>query len=87
MEQAPPVLPAIFIKSGYEHLRLELNDLLWVESSDNYIRFVGEHQKIASRLTMAEAEALLSSTAFLRIHRSYIVSKKKISKIEKTVSG
>ncbi len=84
MEQALPVLPAIFIKSGYEQLRLELNDLLWVESSGNYVYFVGEHQKIVTRLTMAEAEALLPATAFLRIHRSYIVAKKKISKIEKT---
>ena len=64
---------AIFIKSGYEQLRLELDSLLYVESSGNYVQFVTEQQKIMSRLTMSEAEALLPAADFLRIHRSYIV--------------
>jgi len=74
---------AIFIKSGYEQLRLELDSLLYVESSGNYVQFVTEQQKIMSRLTMTEAEALLPAKDFLRIHRSYIVAKKKIVKFDK----
>lgn len=79
----PGALPSIFIKSGYEQLRVELEDLLYVESNGNYVRFVSEHQKVLSRLTMAEAEALLPVAWFLRVHRSYIVAKRKVSKIEK----
>ena len=76
-------LTSIFIKSGYGQIRVELNDILYVESNGNYMQFVLEKQKILSRLTMGEAEALLPAAAFIRIHRSYIVSKKQISKIEK----
>lgn len=74
---------AIFIKSGYEQLRVELNDILYAESSGNYMQFVLADKKITSRLTMNEAEALLPATAFVRIHRSYIAGKKHIHKIEK----
>lgn len=74
---------AVFIKSGYEQLRVELNDILYAESNGNYIQFVLADKKITSRLTMNDAEALLPAASFVRIHRSYIVSRKYISKIEK----
>ncbi|MEP6845180.1 MAG: LytTR family DNA-binding domain-containing protein [Panacibacter sp.] len=74
---------AVFIKSGYEQLRVELSDILYAESSGNYMQFVLADKKITSRLTMSEAEALLPTSSFIRIHRSFIVSKKHIIKIEK----
>jgi len=76
-------LASVFIKSGYEQLRVELSDILYAESSGNYMQFVLVNKKITSRLTMGEAEALLPAASFVRIHRSYIVSKKHITKIEK----
>jgi two-component system LytT family response regulator len=74
---------AVFIKSGYEQLRVQLNDILYAESNGNYMQFVLADKKILSRLTMTEAEALLPIASFMRIHRSYIVSKKHITKIDK----
>ena len=79
----PPAITSVFIKSGYEQIRVELDDILYAESNGNYVQFVLANQKIVSRLTMSEAEALLPASAFIRIHRSYIVAKKQISKIEK----
>lgn len=73
----------IFIKSGYGQMRAEPGDILYAESNGNYMQFVLADKKITSRLTMAEAEALLPAEHFIRIHRSYIVSKNHISKIEK----
>jgi DNA-binding LytR/AlgR family response regulator len=73
----------IFIKSGYEQVRIALNDILYAEGVGNYVQFVLAKQNITSRLTMGEAEALLPASAFVRVHRSYIVAKKHISKIEK----
>ncbi len=74
---------SIFIKSGYEQVKIELDRVLYVESSGNYMQFVMEKQKILSRLTMNEVEALLPVAAFVRIHRSYIVAKAHIRKIDK----
>lgn len=74
---------SIFIKSGYDQIRILLNEILYVESSGNYMQFVLANQKILSRLTMSEVEELLPAAVFVRIHRSYIVAKKQINKIEK----
>jgi len=73
----------IFIKSGYEQLRIELNQILYAESNGNYMQFVLADKKLTSRLTMSEAEALLPVASFIRIHRSFIVSKKHITKVER----
>jgi DNA-binding LytR/AlgR family response regulator len=80
---ASPEPTSIFIKSGYGQIRVGLDNILYAESNGNYVQFVLEKQKILSRLTMAEASQLLPATIFTRIHRSYIVSKMHITKIEK----
>ncbi len=73
----------VFIKSGYEQIRVALDDILYVESNGNYMQFVLQKSKFLSRLTMAETEALLPALDFMRIHRSFIVAKKQVTKIEK----
>ncbi|MET0466371.1 MAG: LytTR family DNA-binding domain-containing protein [Chitinophagaceae bacterium] len=80
---ATAILPSVFIKSGYEQVRVELAEILYAESNGNYVQFVTSQQKIASRLTMSEAEALLPSSHFIRIHRSYIVAFKHISRTDR----
>jgi len=77
---------SVFIKSGYEQVRVELTDILYAESNGNYIDFVLKDKKITSRLTMSEAEALLPSSQFIRIHRSYLVAKKCITRVEKNTA-
>jgi DNA-binding LytR/AlgR family response regulator len=42
-----------------------------------------DNTKILSRLTMTETEGMLPASSFVRIHRSYIVAKKYISKIDR----
>jgi len=74
----------IFIKSGYGLIRIELKDILYVESLGNYMQFVLPEEKILSRLTMNEVEELLPAAGFVRIHRSYIVSSAKVHRIEKS---
>lgn len=78
-----PEPSAIFIKSGYEQIKVEPEAILYVESCGNYMQFVLENRKIAARLTMSEVEALLSTADFIRIHRSYIVSKQHIQKMDR----
>ena len=79
----PEAAPSVFIKSGYEQVRVNLDDILYAESVGNYMQFVTAGKNIVSRFTMGEAEALLPSAAFIRIHRSFIVSAKHITKVDK----
>jgi len=78
-----PADTALFIKSGYEYLRVALNDILYVESVGNYVKFELTGQNVISRLTMNEVETLLPPNAFIRIHRSYVVARKCVTKIDK----
>ncbi|WP_301923447.1 LytTR family DNA-binding domain-containing protein [Ferruginibacter sp.] len=76
-------LAAIFIKSGYQIIKVEPETILYAESFGNYVQFVLENRKITSRLTMSETEAFLPAPDFIRVHRSYIVSKKHIQKMNR----
>jgi len=75
--------PVIFIKSGYDQVRISLPDILFVESAGNYMQFITASGKILSRLTMSETQAILPVQQFYRVHRSYIVNRNRIDRIEK----
>ena len=73
----------VFIKSGYEQIRIDFNDIVYLQSAGNYVHFILAENKILSRLTMNEVEALLPAALFTRIHRSYIVANNKITRMDK----
>ena len=73
----------IFIKSGYGQIRVNIADIIYLQSMGNYVQFILPVEKILSRLTMQEAEALLPATEFVRIHRSYLVASKKVHRVER----
>lgn len=78
-----PAAGSLFIKSGYEQVRVTLDEIRYVESIGNYVQFVLTDRKVISRLTMNEAAVLLPPDAFIRIHRSYLAAKSRITKIDK----
>ena len=73
----------LFIKSGFEQVKVFYNEILYIESAGNYMVFMLQNDKILSRLTMKEVLHLLPETDFIRVHRSFIVSKNHVSKIER----
>jgi DNA-binding LytR/AlgR family response regulator len=76
-------LDTIFIKSGYEQVKVTLKSILYAESQGNYVQFILNDQKIMSRLTMNEVEDLLPKQDFIRIHRSFLIAKMHIQKFDK----
>ncbi len=84
MEIAPDSLPTLFIKSGSEQIRLALADLLFLESIGNYMKWhLDKKSPIMSRVTISEAKAMLPVNTFIQVHRSFIVAKDKITKVDK----
>lgn len=73
----------IFVKTGYEQVKILLEEIWYVQSAGNYVQFVLANQKIMTRLTMAETAALLPPADFIRIHRQYIVGRKHINRMDK----
>lgn len=72
----------LFVKSGYEYLRINFNELLFVKGEGNYLKFVEHNRSTLSRMTFQEIKETLPEE-FLAIHRSYVVNKTKITKLEK----
>lgn len=73
---------SIFIKTGYEQVKVNLEDLLFCEANGNYVSFHLPKEKILSRMTLSETEKLLPSS-FVKSHRSFIVNTSHIQKIER----
>ncbi|WP_396189283.1 LytR/AlgR family response regulator transcription factor [Flavobacterium sp.] len=79
-------LPAnqfIFVKSSTKIHKIELNDIFFIEGAGNYWSFQLKDKKILSLYTYQEIAKLLPTDEFIRIHKSFIVSKSKINVIEK----
>jgi two-component system LytT family response regulator len=74
----------IFIKDGYEQVKVLFSDILYVEASGNYTQIHLEGDKLlSSRITINEMADLLPNQEFVRTHRAFIISKDKISKYDR----
>lgn len=72
----------IFIKSGGKLFKIFFTDLLYAEASRNYTKAVIEDQNISTAISFSGFEKLLPADQFIRIHRSFIINKSKITHIE-----
>lgn len=74
----------IFIKGEHKgkQIKIDFNQLNYIEAEKNYATFHCEKERHMVVMTLKEAEAILPSELFVRIHHSFIVSLKKIITIE-----
>ena len=80
---------SLFIKTGYDQVKVNFDDLLYCEAKGNYVSFHLGEEVILSRMTLSETEKLLPGT-FVKTHRSYLANLSRIQKIERhqvTLSG
>ena len=89
LHNAPPV-PAetkpdhIFIKSEYKLVRVNFDEILYIESLRDYIAIhCTGRQKIMTLESLRNMENLLPADAFMRVHKSYIVALDKIKFVER----
>ena len=73
----------IFIKSGTQQVKVNPNDILYVEAEGNYMCFHTNQKKIMSLLTMKDVLELLPADEFVRLHKSYIIAVRHLEAIEK----
>ncbi|MEI8049702.1 MAG: LytTR family DNA-binding domain-containing protein [Bacteroidota bacterium] len=74
----------LFVKSEYKLIRIELDDIKYVESQHEYVKIhLVNSIPVMTQLSMKTIEEQLPSDRFMRVHRSYIVHLKKISVIER----
>nr|WP_321450347.1 LytTR family DNA-binding domain-containing protein [uncultured Carboxylicivirga sp.] len=68
----------IFVRSDRKMVKIDFNDILYIESLSDYIRIHMTNQIITTRETISNIEVKLPTQDFIRTHRSYIIAIKHI---------
>jgi len=87
-QQAPATEPGyMLVRADYSLVRINFSDILYIESLDDYLKIhLPDRKPVVARMTMKYVLEQLPATAFVRIHRSFIVPLKRISAVRnKTV--
>ncbi|MFV0566749.1 MAG: LytR/AlgR family response regulator transcription factor [Flavobacteriaceae bacterium] len=76
----------IFVKSEYKQLKIQLNDILYIEGMKDYAKFylLSEPKPILSLISLKKLDTELPSSNFMRVHRSFIVALDKIDSLERS---
>jgi DNA-binding LytR/AlgR family response regulator len=72
-----------FVRSGYKMLKINFDEVLYLEGLRDYVTIHTESRKILTLQSMKSFEESLPASHFLRVHKSYIVNIGKITSIEK----
>ena len=72
----------LFARVNNQLLRIDFDDILFVQALGDYVVFQTANKKHPVHLTMKAAEERLPASRFLRVHRSYIVALNKIANVE-----
>jgi DNA-binding LytR/AlgR family response regulator len=71
----------IFIKSGYEHIKITVNDILYIKSDADYSEIILPNKKHLSSEPLRKWLDVLDAQQFIRVHKSFIVNTSKIIKV------
>lgn len=71
----------IFIKSGYDHIKVAIEDIRYIKSDADYTELNVHDKKHISSEPLRYWDDLLDDDQFIRMHKSYVVNITKISKV------
>lgn len=72
----------IFIKADKKTIKLNFNEIVYVEGLGDYIKIHLKEKSIVSKLTIKRMEDLLPKNLFPRVHKSFIIALSQIQAIE-----
>jgi DNA-binding LytR/AlgR family response regulator len=73
----------IIVKQGYDKYKISIHDILYLEAMKDYTRIKTVTQQYLVLTTLNGITEKLPADIFVRIHRSYVVNKKKVNAIQK----
>ena len=76
--------PFIFVKSEKENVKINLEEILYVESLKNHVRIKTANSDVITLKQIGQMEEKLPPQHFMRVHRSFIVSLKKVERFTQT---
>ena len=73
-----PELTHIFVRSNQKNIKLNYDDILYIESLKDYIKIHKKEEKLLIKHGISAFKEKLDNR-FIRVHRSYIVNKQKVT--------
>jgi len=68
----------LYFRADRKMVKVMLKDIVYVESLKDYVKIVTINELVVTKYSMSAMEAMLPADLFMRIHRSFMVSKEKI---------
>ncbi len=78
VNENPDAKDYLFLNVQKKKVKILFSEILYIESKREYIRIVTTKKEYLSKISTHEIEALLPTSRFKRIHRSFIISIHKI---------
>lgn len=76
---------SIFIKDGYEQIKVKLADILFIEAAGNYTKvYLQTNEMLSTRVTITDMLQLLPPLQFVRTHRAFIVARNKVDRFDRS---
>ncbi len=69
------------VKSDHKIIKVLYDTILFVEAFQEYVKIYTSTERLITLERIKNLEAILPSNEFIRVHRSYIISKSKVSSI------
>ena len=76
------VKESIFFQSNKKYIQVKLDDILFAEALGNYCKIVTLSEEIRIREKISELSKKLSDSLFVQVHKSFLVTKNHINRIE-----
>lgn len=73
---------SFFVKNKGELIKIELDDIMYLEAFDNYCNLYTSSQKHLISHTLKSVEEKLPSHKFIRVHRSFVINVSKIKSLQ-----
>jgi len=78
LTEPPDVKDFIFLNVQKKKVKILFSEIVYIESQQEYIKIITTKKEYVSKMSTHEIEALLPANLFIRIHRSFIISKSRI---------
>lgn len=81
VQQAVPANESVFVKSGHEYIAVQLSSILYIKGEGDYTAIFTGAKKYLISFALKQWEQKFSNHHFYRIHRSYLINIKQISRV------
>lgn len=81
-EPAVSVADHIIVKADRRYVKVNLDDIIYVEGLKDYVIIHLSDKRVVTRLTLKGIEEVLPSSKFIRVNKSYIVNRNKIDSFD-----